>query len=79
MKLNDTSSVRKTADLFLEQIKEVIAIVTNDWQAKVVAFTSDASGESRKARKLLSIDHPSIVTLDCYSHQVSFSVLKIAF
>jgi hypothetical protein len=36
-----------------------------------VALVTDASGEARKARRLFAAKHPSIIVLDCYSHQVS--------
>jgi hypothetical protein len=62
--------VRKTAKLFLEQIEEVIKMLEVDWEVKVIAFTSDASGEARKARSLLRAKRPEIITLDCYCHQV---------
>lgn len=34
---------------------DVIEILEKDWSVKVIAFTTDVSGESRKARRLLAI------------------------
>jgi hypothetical protein len=49
---------------------DAINIVEKDWKIKVNAVTSDASGESRKARRLLGAQHRNLVTPDCYAHQV---------
>src|ERR1700728_3024066 len=51
-------------------LEEVIATVQDDWGAIVVAIVTDASGECRKARRLLGRKYPHIVVLDCYRHQV---------
>jgi hypothetical protein len=76
--LNDTTVERKTADLFLKQINEVLEKLRTEWNVIVVGFTSDASGESRKARKMLLQSRPELIVLDCYAHQVclSFSMVK---
>ena len=42
-----------------------------EWGVKIVAVCTDASGESRKARKLLKAKLPHLVTPDCYVHQVN--------
>jgi len=71
----DTSKDRKTAEEFLKLIKKALNKVTQDWGAIAIAFVSDASGESRKARRLLAKQHPEMAVLDCYAHQVSTSIL----
>lgn len=48
----------------------VIGILESEWKVKVVAFTTDASGESRKARKMLLGRFPHLVCPDCFAHQV---------
>lgn len=45
-------------------------LITEGWGTIVVALVTDASGEARKARRLFAAKHPSIIVLDCYSHQV---------
>ncbi|KAJ3764603.1 hypothetical protein FB446DRAFT_710197, partial [Lentinula raphanica] len=65
----DTSKDRKTADEFLKLIQRCYKKVTEEWRAIPVAFVSDASGESRKARRLLAMEHPELAVLDCYAHQ----------
>jgi hypothetical protein len=44
--------------------------VEGNWKATVVAITSDASGESRAARKRLVDEFPWLVAPDCFAHQV---------
>jgi hypothetical protein len=53
---------------------EVIAELEDSWGVTVVAFTSDASGESLKARKMIKEKFPRIVVPDCYAHQVRQSL-----
>lgn len=67
----DASDERKTAENLLAMMITVIDDLEYSWGIKVVAFTSDASGESRKARKMLQRLRPWMVTPDCYAHQVS--------
>lgn len=51
-------------------LRSAIETVQQDYGAHVVGVVTDASGECRKARRLLAIQHPDIVFLDCYAHQV---------
>lgn len=71
IKVFDTTTQRKTADRLLDQMHEVLEIVRVKWDAVAVAFTTDASGEAKKARRLLGQERPNLVTPDCYTHQVS--------
>ena len=70
MKVDDTSEERKTADKLLEHLEAAMKEVEEKWGAKVVAIVTDASGECRKARRILGRKYPWLVVLDCYSHQV---------
>ena len=45
-------------------------MLEQEWLVTVIALTSDASGESRKARNLLIKAFPALVAPDCYAHQV---------
>ena len=54
-------------------LENTINTVRLDYCAYVVGVVTDASGECRKARRLLALKHPDIVFLDCYTHQVFFS------
>ena len=49
---------------------EVKKELEEEWGVTVVTFTSDASGESLKARKMLKINFPHIIVPDCYAYQV---------
>ena len=66
----DVSSQRKTAQHLKELLISVIDEVQTTWKTTIVAVTSDASGESRAARKQLVEEFPSLVSADCYAHQV---------
>jgi len=44
--------------------------VWSDYRACVIGVITDASGECQKAHCLLALEHPDIVFLDCYAHQV---------
>lgn len=70
MKVHDASDERKTADNLLKLMVEVIEHLQSEWKVTVVAFTTDASGESRKARKMLLTRFPHLVCPDCFAHQV---------
>lgn len=70
MQVNDTTTSRKTTEKLLVLMKQVIEVLECDWGANVIAFTTDASGESRKAHKLLRVERPWLVTPDCWAHQV---------
>ena len=50
---------------------DVIEELRSQWDVNVVAFTTNASGESKKARKMLLARFPHLVCPDCYAHQVS--------
>ncbi|KAF8883954.1 hypothetical protein BD779DRAFT_1414713, partial [Infundibulicybe gibba] len=68
--VHDASTERKTAENLGEVIVKVKQKVESEWKASVIAITSDASGESSKARKLMVGKFPELVTPDCYAHQV---------
>lgn len=72
IKVHDASSERKTAEELIKHLEEVLVTLRNEWGAIVVAIVTDASGECRKARRILARRYPHIVFLDCYAHQVSF-------
>ena len=71
--MHDASCERKTADNLKIHLEKAIDTVRVDYSAYVVGVVTDASGECRKARRLLALEHPDIVFLDCYAHQVLFS------
>ncbi|KAJ7938633.1 hypothetical protein B0H13DRAFT_1460255, partial [Mycena leptocephala] len=69
VRVHDASLERKTAEILLKLMLEVIETLKKDWGVELIAFTTDASGESRKARRLLRELMPHLITPDCYAHQ----------
>ncbi|KAL0064720.1 hypothetical protein AAF712_008266 [Marasmius tenuissimus] len=74
VRVHDASLEQKTADNLLLLRKDVIQTVQSDWKVEIIAFTTDASGEARKAHHLLAQEYPHIVTPDCFAHQVNLIV-----
>lgn len=70
MKVHDASNERKTAKHLFNLMVEVMELLKSKWKVVVVAFTTDASGESRSARKMLLAQFPHLVCPDCFAHQV---------
>ncbi|KAG2029305.1 hypothetical protein BDR03DRAFT_936854 [Suillus americanus] len=60
----------RNAEELLKQIIESINQVESEWGVIIIACTTDASGESRKAWRLLHAKFPHLVTPDCLAHQV---------
>jgi hypothetical protein len=70
VKVHNATGDRKTAEALLKKLENVLTTLQNDWGAILVGLVTDASGESRKARRLFGAKYPHIIVLDCYSHQV---------
>ena len=70
MRVHDASNERKTANNLYKLMIDVLEHLQLEWKVTVVAFTTDASGESRRARKLLLAQFPHLVCPDCFAHQV---------
>ena len=49
---------------------EEIQIVEEVYNTKVKAIITDAASDCRKARRLVVEQHPHILSLDCFAHQV---------
>ena len=74
--MHDASCERKTAENLKIHLENAIKTVQNGYGACIVGIVTDASGECRKARRLLALEYPDIVFLDCYAHQVCFPCLR---
>jgi hypothetical protein len=70
VKVHDASRDPWTAKELLRKILEAISKIETEWGATVIACTTDASGESQKARCLLREKFPHLVVPDCVAHQV---------
>lgn len=68
--LHNVSASRKTAEHLLSIVLEEIKYTEDILGSNVVAWCSDASGESRAMRHRLYALMPQLITLDCYAHQV---------
>jgi hypothetical protein len=79
----NTSGSRKTADNLFKLMLEEKTFIEKKIGLKLIGWASDASGESRAARKLLKQHFPHLITVDCYAHQVrlypSLSFLQDAY
>ncbi|KAG1724673.1 hypothetical protein EDB19DRAFT_1834081 [Suillus lakei] len=72
--MRNVSSDQKTADHLKILILDVIKEVKGKWKATIIAITSDASGESRAARKRIIAEFPWFVAPDCFAHQINLVV-----
>jgi hypothetical protein len=70
VRVHDASGDSRNAKELLKQIIESINQVESEWGVIIIACTTDASGESCKARRLLRTNFPHLVTPDCLAHQV---------
>jgi len=65
--------MHKTADNLLGIVLKDIDYAKVVLGILVVAWCTDASGESLKMRKLLRVEQPWMITVDCWAHQVPTS------
>ena len=64
------SGKRKNAENLLKIVEQEIFFFTHSLQMILVAWCTDASGESAKMRRLLVAKMPWIFVIDCWAHQV---------
>ncbi|PPQ82992.1 hypothetical protein CVT25_005295 [Psilocybe cyanescens] len=72
--VQDTTRERKTAENLLKELERVYTKLKDEWEVVVTGVVTDASGESRKARRLFAAKYPFLIVLDCYSHQINLVV-----
>ncbi|KAG9080203.1 hypothetical protein FRC06_006949 [Ceratobasidium sp. 370] len=72
--IQDVSADRKIAENLLQIVLEEIKYLEEELGVALVAWCSDASGESRAMRQHLFDLRPHLITLDCYSHQINLVV-----
>ncbi|KIK73899.1 hypothetical protein PAXRUDRAFT_109554, partial [Paxillus rubicundulus Ve08.2h10] len=65
VRVHDASRDPKIAEELLKQMLLAINIIETEWGSTVIACTTDASGESQKARRLLRETFPYLVVPDC--------------
>lgn len=69
---HDITHQPKTADNLLELVLKELYFARDELQLTVTAWCTDASGESAKMCRMLVLKCPSMVSLDCWSHQVRY-------
>ena len=76
----DTSAERKTAENLLGLMLKEKAYIESELGQRLIGWVSDASGESRAARKQLQNRFPQLLVVDCYAHQVGLilAVLRLS-
>ena len=55
-------------------LENAISTVRTEYFAFPIAVVTDASGECRKARRILGLKYSDIMFLDCYAHQINLVV-----
>jgi hypothetical protein len=71
MNAMDMTGVAKNAENYLKMTLAEISYAERTLGCSVIAWCTDASGESHKMWKLLHKQQPSMIVVDCWSHQVS--------
>ena len=72
VRVHDASKDPKTAEELLKQMLLAINIIETEWGSTMITCTTDASGESQKAWRLLRQKLPHLVSPDCLTHQVLY-------
>ncbi|KAF8703671.1 hypothetical protein RHS03_06185, partial [Rhizoctonia solani] len=72
--IHNVSAQRKTAQNLLELVRGEIEYCEKELGVKVIAWCTDASGESRAMRNRLVGHLPQLIMLDCYAHQINLIV-----
>jgi hypothetical protein len=71
VRVENTTTERKTADNLLELIEKVKCELESDWAINLVALVTDGSGEAAKARTLFHRRYPHILVFHCFAHLVN--------
>ncbi|KAJ3519444.1 hypothetical protein NMY22_g13201 [Coprinellus aureogranulatus] len=67
----DISAEAKTAENLLAIVVKEITYILTTLKVVLVAWCTDASGESKKMRRVLRMKYPWLVTIDCWAHQIN--------
>ena len=70
LNLHDVSAAAKTAENLLELVLADILLASSTYGCEIIAWCSDAGGDSRAMRRRLYAKFPSLVQVDCWAHQV---------
>jgi hypothetical protein len=67
---HDITTLAKDAHTYLKIVDSELAWVKVNLLCFIIAWCTDASGESVKMKKELRKKYPWLIVLDCWSHQV---------
>ncbi|CUA68261.1 Zinc finger BED domain-containing protein 4 [Homo sapiens] [Rhizoctonia solani] len=74
LNVHDLSAERKTADNHLKVVLSNIDEAEKKYNIRIIAWVSDAGGESRAMRVRLNRLRPYILVFDCWAHQINLIV-----
>ncbi|CAE6478675.1 unnamed protein product [Rhizoctonia solani] len=74
VKVHDLSAEPKTADNHLSRVLADIDFAEKEHGVRVIAWVSDAGGDSRAMRVRLNRMHPHLLVFDCWAHQINLIV-----
>ncbi|EUC55842.1 DUF659 family protein, partial [Rhizoctonia solani AG-3 Rhs1AP] len=74
VKVHDVSTEHKTADNHLRLVLDDIDYAEKEHNTRVIAWVSDAGGDSRAMRVRLHRLRPYILVFDCWAHQINLVV-----
>jgi hypothetical protein len=79
LNVHDITTLVKDAETYLKIIEAELAYILAWLACFIIAWCTDASGESVKMKRLLRKSVPWLIMLDCWSHQVRnmFGLLAI--
>ena len=70
----DMTISEKSGENCYELVKQQIEKTESKYKVRIIAVVSDAGGDAEKARRLLQLCRPDLLTMDCFSHQFNLSV-----
>lgn len=70
VRVHDLSAQHKTAENHLKLVLSDIDKTEKEHNVRVIAWVSDAGGDSRAMRVRLHRLRPQILVFDCWAHQV---------
>ncbi|KAI0337890.1 hypothetical protein BDW22DRAFT_1312662, partial [Trametopsis cervina] len=72
--LEDNSAERKMGENLAVMIRTKLQHVEDFHKVQIAGFVSDSGGDSKKARRIIAKEWPSLIVLPCYAHQINLIV-----
>jgi hypothetical protein len=82
LRVHDITADKKNADNLLKIVLGEIDYCNDELEVEIIGWCSDAGGDSKSMRVKLHDLHEWLITLDCWTHQVSFlnqNMLQLAY